>query len=134
MATLEVLVYFSGSDSTVNRMRTFCRIKPLQMHHSHLRRPVPSRQSACHHPLMHAAPHNRRLQTLSEERDEAHLICSVPLELILRYGNLSVFSIRTSLDHARWRKCSASFALGMSFTSIKLDTYHSVVVHMPRQY
>ena len=33
--TLEVLVYFSESDSTVNIMRRFCRIEPLQMHHSH---------------------------------------------------------------------------------------------------
>ena len=91
MATLEVLVYFSGSDSTVNIMRRYCRIQPLQIHHSHLRRPVPSIQSARHHPLMHAAPDNRQLQTRSEESDEAHLICSVPLELLLRYGHLSFF-------------------------------------------
>ena len=38
-----------------------------------------------------------------EESDEAPLICGVPLELILRQGQLSVFSIGTSLDDATWR-------------------------------
>ena len=86
---------------------------------------------------MHAASDNRRLQTWSEESDEAHLICSVPLEILLRYGHLRLFSIRTSLDDAAWRKWSASFALGASSISIKLDmstTYQSVVVRKPPQY
>ena len=38
----------------------------------------------------------------SEESDEAHIICGVPLELILRQRHLSVFSIRTSLDDGTW--------------------------------
>ena len=55
----------------------FCRIQPVQMHHPHLRRLVPSRQSACHRPLMHAAHLNPRIQMRSES-DEAHhyLPCS----------------------------------------------------------
>ena len=35
--------------------------------------------------------------------DEAHRICGVPLELLLKQGHLSVFSIGTSLDDGTWR-------------------------------
>ena len=56
----------------------------------------------------------------SEESNEAHLICGVPLELLLRRGHLSVFSIRTSLDDPTWQKCSAYFALG---ELIIIDSY-----------
>ena len=68
---------FLGTFRTVTIVRRFCGIQLVQMHHPHLRRPVPSRQSACHHPLMHAAHLNRRIQMRSES-DEAHhyLLCS----------------------------------------------------------
>ena len=129
-------MYFPGSNSTVSNQHydkvlsyTTTRDAP----HASVWYPALSRQSACHHPLVHDAPYNRRHQTRSEECDEAHLIYSVPLELLLTYGHFSVLSMWTSPDDATWRKCSASFALGASSISIKLDTsttYHSVVVHM----
>ena len=73
-------------------MRRLCRIQPVEMHHPHLRRPVPSRQSACHHPLMHAAHLNRRIQMRSEESDEAqhYLLCS-PRTLIETWALECVF-------------------------------------------
>ena len=61
-----------------------------------------------------------------EECDEACYICGVPLEMLLRHGHLSVFSIRSTLDVARWRKCSASYAPGASSTSTKHYTTTSV--------
>ena len=73
---------FLGTFRTVTIVRRFCRIQPVQMHHPHLIRPVPSRQSSCHHPLMHAAHLNRRIHVLNDS-DEAHhyLLCS-PRNLI----------------------------------------------------
>ena len=119
--TLEVLVPFSGSDSTVNIMRRFFHLQPLQMHHPHLRRPVPSRQSACHHPLMHSAPHNRRHQTRSEECDEANMFAVFPRTPIDTWA-FECFSVRPSLDDATWRKCSACVALGASSLATIFDT------------
>ena len=86
---------------------------------------VPSRQSACHRPLMHAAHLNPRIQMRSES-DEAHHYLIFPLELLLRHGHLSVFYIRSTLDVATWRKCSASYALGATSISTTLYTSTSV--------
>ena len=71
---LIVKMCFSGPSG---QSPLFCRIQPVQMHHPHLRRLVPSRQSACRHPLMHAAHLNRRIQ-MRRESDEAnhYLLCS----------------------------------------------------------
>ena len=71
---LVVKMCFSGPSG---QSPLFCRIHPVQMHHPHLIRLVPSRQSACHRPLMHAAHLNPRIQMRSES-DEAHhyLLCS----------------------------------------------------------
>ena len=38
-----------------------------------------------------------------EESDEAHIVCGVPLDILLRQGHLRVFSIRTYLDNGTWR-------------------------------
>ena len=51
------------------------------------------------------------------------------LELLLRHGHLSVFSIRSTLDVAIWRKCSASYALGTSSISTKHYTDMSMLLH-----
>ena len=82
---------FLGTFRTVTIVRRFCRIQPVQMHYPHLRRPVPSRESACHHPLMHAAHLNRRIQ-MRRESDEAHhyLLCS-PRTLIETWALECVF-------------------------------------------
>ena len=105
---------------TISIMRRFCRSQPVQMYLPHLRRPMSSIQSAYYRPLMHDAPHNRRIPDTKrgERRSAPYLRCS-PIELLLRHGHLSVFSIRSSLDVAPWRKCSASYALGASSTSTK---------------
>ena len=112
---------------TVTIMGRFCRIQPVQMHHHNLRREMSSRQSACHHPLMHDAAHNRQISdTKRGERWRApYLRCS--LELLLRHGHLNVFSIRSTLDVAIWRKCSASYALGASSISTKHYTDKSML-------
>ena len=115
---------FIGTFRTVTIMIRFCRIQPVQMHHPHPRRPMSSRQSAYHHPLMHLTTGEFPIR--SEESDEAHHICGDPLELLLRHGYLSVFSIRTSLDVGTWRNCSASYALGVSSISTKHYTSTSV--------
>ena len=113
---------------TVTLMKRFRRIQPVQMHHPNLRRPKSSRQSAYHHPLMHEAPHNRQIpDTKRGERWSApYLWCS--LELLLRHGHLSVFSVRSTLDVAIWRKCSASNALGASSISTKHFTDMSMLL------
>ena len=110
-------------------MRRFCRNQPVQMHLPHLQRPMSSIQSAYHHPLIHDAHDDITtggFPIRSEESDEARHICCVPLELLLRHGHLSVFSIRSTLDVATWRKGSASYALGASSTSTKHYTSTSV--------
>ena len=68
---------FLGTFRTVTLVRRFCCIQPVQMPHPNLIRPVPSRQSACHHQLMHAAHLNRWIHVRSDS-DEAHhyLLCS----------------------------------------------------------
>ena len=109
-------------------MRRFCRIQPVQMRHHNLRRPMSSRQSAYHHPLMHDGPHNWQIpDTKRWDRWSApHLRCS--LELLLKNGHLNVFSIRSTLDVAIWRKCSASYALGASSISTKHYTDMSMLL------
>ena len=98
----------------------FCRIQPVQMHHPHLRRLVPSRQSACHRPLMHAAHLNPRIQMRSES-DEAHhyLLCS-PRTLIEAWILECVLYKKYSgcCDMAT-AACSASYALGATSISTK---------------
>ena len=85
------------------------------MHHPHLRRPMSSRQSVYRHPLMHDPHHNRRITDIrSAESDEAHenkllKFCGVSLELLFRHEHFSMFCIRSTLDVATWRKCSALF-------------------------
>ena len=44
-----------------------------------------------HHPLLHAAPHNRRLPGAMRGGDEAHRISRVLQELLLKQGHSSVF-------------------------------------------
>ena len=85
---------FLGTFRTVTIVRRFCRIQLVQMHHPRLRRPVPSRQSACHRPLIHAAHLNRRIQMRSES-DEAHhyLRCS-PRTLIETWALKCVFHMK----------------------------------------
>ena len=63
---------------TFSIMRRFCRIQPVQMHLPHLRRPMSSIQSAYHLPLMHDAPHNRRIPDTKrgERRSAPYLRCS----------------------------------------------------------
>ena len=111
----------------ISIMRRFCRSQ--QMHLPHLRCPMSSIQSAYHHPLIHDAHDDITtggFPIRSEESDEARHICCVPLERLLRHGHLSVFSIRSTLDVATWRKWSASYALGASSTSTKHYTSTSV--------
>ena len=119
---------FLGTFRTVTIVRRFCGIQPVQMHHPRLRRPVPSRQSACHNPLIHAAPLNRRIHVRSKS-DEGHHC--VPLELLLRHGHLSMFSMIITLDVATWRKCSASYALGASSISTKPNIMHEHIRTTP---
>ena len=54
------------------------------------------------------------------------IICCVPLELVLRHGHLNVFYIRSTLDVATWRNCSAFYALGATSISTTLYTSTSV--------
>ena len=81
-------------------MRRYCRIELLQMHHSHLRRPLPPIQSACHHPLIPTTCCTSQQAASDVKRGErssaTYLQCS-PRAPILRYEHLSAFSIRTSL-------------------------------------
>ena len=58
--------------------------------------------------------------------------CSI--ELLLRHGHLSVFSIRNTLDVAIWRKCSASYSLGASSISTKHYTDMSMLLHKAIQH
>ena len=123
---------FLGTFSRVTIVIKFCHIQPvgLQIHHSHLRRTVPSRQSVCHHPLMHAAHLNQRIQMRSESNEaDYNLLCS-PRTLIETWA-FSMSSIRGTLDVATWRKFSASYALGASSISTKHYTrahpYHFFV-------
>ena len=117
---------------TVTIMRRLCRVQLVQMHHPNLSRPISSRQSAYHQPLMHDAPHNRQIpDTKRGERWSApYLRCS--LEFLFRHRHLSVFSIRSTLDVAIWRKCSASYALGASSISTKhyidMSVLHDYVI------
>ena len=111
-------------------MKRFRRIQPVQMHHPNLRRPKSSRQSAYHHPLKHEALHNRQIpDTKREEQWSApYYILWCSLELLLRHGHLSVFSVRSTLDVAILRKCPASYTLGASSVSTKHYTDMSMLL------
>ena len=112
-------------------MRRFYRIQPVQVHHPHLRRPMSSRQSAYHHPLMHDAHHNRRIpNTKRGERWSTPLLgassisikhytsTSVPL---LRVGyclfcaHMSMLLdavIQHGIDDASRQRCTLPYTMG----------------------